>query len=291
MRITGVFLSYLLACLVLAALLAYPLVETGWVAVEPQRVMGRLAQVFMLLGFWTFLKQLRLADRTSVGFGAAGRVLRRSVGLGWIQGTLILVVLALALVALQIRIPDADLERWPVLASKAVQALIGGLVIGVLEEMFFRGALYTAIRRRDGFVAAVVWSAFLYALVHFMKPGALPAGVPFDFAGSGRMLVGVFVDLFQWAHLDSMLALFAVGVFLALVRERTGHIGWCIGLHAGWVFVIQVSRRLTDGNPRAPLAFLVGEYDGTIGLLAAAWIGSLALVFWIWSRQSRAPHP
>jgi hypothetical protein len=83
------------------------------------------------------------------------------------------------------------------------------------------------------------------------------------------MFGAVFVDVFQWKHLSSMAALFMVGVFLALVREHTGHIAWGIGLHAGWVFVIQVTRRMTDGNPEAPAAFLVGTYDGIIGWLAA----------------------
>lgn len=288
MRTTAVFFFYLLACLVLAALLAYPVMETGWVDHEPHRVMSRLAQLFMLLGFWAFLRQLRLADRTALGFGVSGQVLRRSVGWGWIQGVLILLVLVLALIALEIRVPDPDLAPWPELGRKVLQALAGGLLIGVLEETFFRGALYTAIRRREGVGAAVLWSALLYTMVHFMKPGALPPGVPFDWAGAGRMLAAVFADPFEWVNLDSMLALFMVGVFLALVRERTGHIGWCIGLHAGWVFVIQVSRRLTDGNPSAPLSYLVGEYDGTIGVLAAAWIGSLSLVFWVWSRREGA---
>ena len=76
-----------------------------------------------------------------------------------------------------------------------------------------------------------------------------------------------------------------VGVFLALVREGTGHIGWCIGLHAGWVFVIQLTRRLTDGNPSSDLAFLTGDYDGIIGWLAMAWIGLLAAGYWRWSRR------
>ena len=74
-----------------------------------------------------------------------------------------------------------------------------------------------------------------------------------------------------------MVALFLVGVLLGLVRERSGHIGWCIGLHAGWVFVIQVTRQLTDGNEASPYAYLVGDYDGIIGWAAAGWIGLLAL--------------
>ena len=288
MRITAVFFSYLLICLVLAALLTYPVMATGYLDEDPQRVMGRLAQVFILLGLWPFLKRLQLADRRSLGYGIQGRAFRRAVALGWIEGVAILLVLALALVALEIRLPDADLELWPYLAKKALQALIGGLLIGVLEETFFRGALYTAIRRCDGVASAVVWTALLYMLVHFMKPSGLPEGVPFDWAGTWQMFGSVFIDVFQWKHLSSMAALFMVGVFLALVRERTGHIAWGIGLHAGWVFVIQVTRRMTDGNPEAPTAFLVGSYDGIIGWLAAVWIGLLALVFWGWTRRERS---
>jgi uncharacterized protein len=287
MRITAVFFAYLFICLVLAALLTYPVMATGWLDEDPQRVMGRLAQVFILLGLWPFLRRLQLADRRSLGYGIQGRAFRRAVGLGWVEGVAILLVLALALVALEIRIPDAELELWPYLAKKALQALIGGLLIGVLEETFFRGALYTAIRRHDGVASAVVWTAFLYMLVHFMKPSALSEGVLFDWVGAWQMFGAVFVDVFQWKHLSSMAALFMVGVFLALVREHTGHIAWGIGLHAGWVFVIQVTRRMTDGNPDAPAAFLVGSYDGVIGWLAALWIGLLAFVFRAWTRRRR----
>lgn len=287
MRVTALFFAYLLACLLLAALLTYPLMQTGWIDYPPQRVMGRLAQVFILLGLWPFLRALRLTDWGALGFGIPARSMRHAIGWGWLQGVLILMLLAAALIMLEIRVFEPELDLWPFLAMKALQALIGGLLIGLLEETFFRGALYTAIRRREGIRAAVIWSALLYALVHFMKPSALPNGVPFDWAGAWQMLIWVFVDVAQWQHLDSLIALFMVGVFLALVRERTGHIGWCIGLHAGWVFVIQVTRRLTDDHPEASLAFLVGDYDGVIGWLAAAWIGLLALVYWSWPRSQK----
>ncbi|AFL74173.1 CPBP family intramembrane glutamic endopeptidase [Thiocystis violascens] len=284
MRATLQFFLYLLVCLILAALLAPALLATGWIDLEPQRAMGRLAQIFMLLGIWPLLRWLSLADRGALGYAVSGRVWRRSVGLGWLQGVAILLALVLVLLALDIRIPDPN--PWPGIAGKAAQALIGGLLIGFLEETFFRGALYSAIRRRDGMRSAIVWSALLYALVHFMKPGALPAGMVFDWTGALWMFAHVFGDLFQWNNLDSMVALFCVGVFLALVRERTGQIGWCIGLHAGWVFVIQMTRRVTDGNDASNVAFLVGEYDGTIGWLAALWIGLLAFGFWTLTRRS-----
>ncbi|TCT21992.1 CPBP family intramembrane glutamic endopeptidase [Thiobaca trueperi] len=285
MRATLLFFAYCFLCFVLAAFVASALLATGWIELEPHRVMSRLAQIFILLGIWPLLRLLQLADRASLGYGVSGPALRRAVGWGWVQGVAILLALVLALLALEIRVPDPNLADWSTILGNVAQALIGGLLIGVLEETFFRGALYTAIRRRDGLASALIWSSLLYALLHFMKPGALPEGMAFDGSGSLWMFVQVFVDVFQWKHLDSLVALFLVGLFLALVRERTGHIGWCIGLHAGWVFVIQTTRRVTDGNESSGLAFLVGGYDGTIGWLAALWIGLLALGYGALTRQ------
>jgi hypothetical protein len=280
MRATAIFFLYLVACLALAAALSVPLMQTGWLDYPPERVMGRLAQVFVLLGLWPFLKGMGLADRRSLGYGVSRPRFLSALGLGWVLGVLILLALALALFELRIRVPDPGSLSGSLVAQKVLQALVGGLLVGVLEETFFRGALYGAIRRRDGVFPALVWSALLYAVLHMMKPGDLPAGVPFDASGAQTMVAGVFLDVFQWRNLDSLAALFAVGVFLGLVRERTGHIGWCIGLHAGWVLVIQATRALTDGNPDSPLAFLIGDYDGMIGWLAMVWVGLLGWGYW-----------
>ncbi|WP_213380925.1 CPBP family intramembrane glutamic endopeptidase [Allochromatium tepidum] len=282
------FFLYLLVCLMLAALLTPALMAAGWIAIEPHRVMGRLAQLLILVGLWPFLRWQGLARREALGYGPSWLVLRRSIIGGWVLGVLILVALVLALLELEIRLPDTSPDSWSQTALRVAQALIGGLLIGVLEETFFRGALYSAIRRHSGVRSAMIWSAALYAVLHFMKPGELPEPAAFDGLGALRMFVYVFVDLFQWKHLDSLAALFMVGLLLALVRERTGHIGWCIGLHAGWVLVIQVNRRLTDGNDDSPLSFLVGDYDGTIGWLAALWIGLLMALYWAGSAGLRA---
>ncbi len=283
MRVTALFFVFLLACLALAAWLSQPLMATGWLALEPHRVMSRLAQLCILLGVWPLLLWLHLSDRDSLGYAIPGATLRRSVGLGWIVGVAILLALVLMLLGLGIRVPDPQPPAWSSVLSRAVQALVGGLLIGLLEETFFRGALYSAVRRTSGVGAAMIWSALLYASVHFMKPGALPEGMAFDAAGALWMFTHALTDLFQWSNLDSLVALLCVGVFLAAVRERTGHLGWCIGLHAGWVFVIQMGRTLTDGDDASNFAFLVGDYDGTIGWLAAAWIGLLTLLYWLLS--------
>jgi membrane protease YdiL (CAAX protease family) len=274
MKQTGIFFVYLFVCLILAALLTYPVMQSGWVDYGPHRVMGRLAQVFMLLGLWPFLKAMDLNHRRALGYGAPSPEFLGILWRSWLLGVAGLLVLVVNLMLLDIRVPDPvldDLLRG--LPEKAIRVLIEGLITSLLEETFFRGALYSAIRRKGGAASAILWSSVLFALLHFMKPHALPDGVAFDWAGTWQMFVHVFTGIFQWKHVDSMAALFLVGIFLAMLRERSGHIGWCMGLHAGWVFVIQVARYLTDGNDASPYAWMVGGFDGTIGWLAAAWIG------------------
>jgi hypothetical protein len=291
-RYTGLFFGYLFCALLLAAALTYPLLQVAPLDYEPQRVMGRLAQLLILAGIWPFLRWLELADRASLGLARERVRLWRALGLGWLAGVLMLGLLVLAELGLGVRIPEQGWTSELVgLLSKAIAALIGGLLIGLLEEAFFRGALFSSIRRGAGVGAAAVGSALLYAAVHFLKPHALPEGQRFDWDGAWTMFAHVFVGFFQWQHLDSLVALFAAGVLLALVRERTGHIGWCIGLHAGWVFVIQLTRRVTDGDATSPLAFLAGTYDGVIGWLGALWVALLAVAYWrITAHWARSGH-
>jgi membrane protease YdiL (CAAX protease family) len=54
----------------------------------------------------------------------------------------------------------------------AVALLVGGVVAPLVEEIFFRGFVFAALRERYGFRRAVVASASFFALVHF-TPGAI----------------------------------------------------------------------------------------------------------------------
>lgn len=169
MRATAVFFVYLLCCFALAALLTYPLLQTGWVHAEPQAIMGRLAQVFILLGLLPFLRRFRLCDWSSLGYGVAGRSLRRTVAIGWLLGVAMLLAQALVMVRMGMLVP-VSLPSWAFLAKKAELALMSGLLVGILEETFFRGALFSAIRRQEGLGPAVIWSAALYSAAHFLRP-------------------------------------------------------------------------------------------------------------------------
>jgi hypothetical protein len=84
----------------------------------------------------------------------------------------------------------------------------------------------------------------------------------------------------------------AVGILLALVRLRTGHIAACIGLHAGWVWIITLVRETSVPDRRNPLAWLLSQFDGVVGWLVLGWTVLIGVVLWgFYARRSRALAP
>jgi hypothetical protein len=71
-----------------------------------------------------------------------------------------------------------------------------------------------------------------------------------------------------------------VGLLLALVRRRWGDIAGCIGLHAGFVTAIAMFRKVS--MPAAPneWSFLVGSFDGLLGLWIALLTALCCLALW-----------
>jgi membrane protease YdiL (CAAX protease family) len=140
--------------------------------------------------------------------------------------------------------------------------------------------MHTAIERESGTRAAVLLTAVLYAATHFFGKFHIPPDQVTPWSGV-QLLAGT---LHAFAHplaiADAFLALFAVGVVLGLVRAATGSIAACIGLHAGWVWVMLVTHELALPRAGAPLAFLLSRFDGFVGWLVLAWTLLLALPLW-----------
>jgi len=277
--------AYLLLALCLAAGLL-PLLHAGlstFGEVRADRLFYRSAMLFALLGLAPLLRWLALRDRAAWGYGLPRAQFLRRLGQGWLAGVAILTgLLALEWLA-GIRTPLDPLPGSK-LAQVLLTGLVGGLLVGLIEETFFRGVMHGALRRRLSFAATTALSAGLYASLHFTRPPRLTADAPVHWDTGWQLLAGMGAAFQQpLALLDSWVALFAVGAFLSLVRERNGNIALAVGLHAGWVVVIKTGKYLTGLHPDAPLAFLVGSYDGVIGWLAAAWI---ALLAWLYARRT-----
>jgi hydrogenase/urease accessory protein HupE len=141
-------------------------------------------------------------------------------------------------------------------------------------------------------IGAMRWALFavpvLYSAVHFLGRAA---SVPYEevhalsgftawagfFAGWGEPL----------AILDAFVALWCVGLLLALVRRRWGDIAGCIGLHAGFVAAIAAFRKVSVPQPPNDWSFLVGRFDGLLGLWIALLTALVCLALWRSGRGAR----
>jgi len=290
MRSFLALLAFLAAALVVAAALAYPAWWlVGFISDQPiHRVMHRIAMLVAFIGLIFIFKRWQVANKDALGYALPKPEFMRQLAIGLVVGAAIMVPLMATLFILDVRVAKPEFS-WHAgaLAGLIASNLLSGLVVALIEETFFRGALFTAVRRESGTVLAIVLPSLLYASVHFLG-GRLR--LPRDqvewstgFAVLGKLLENYAAPL---ELLDSFCALFAVGVLLAIVRVRTKAIAACIGLHAAWVCTIQTVRRASYVQQDAPAGWLVGSYDGVIGWAALGWIAVMLLAYWWLSRRN-----
>ncbi len=287
MRAFALFIALMAAAVVVGALLAYPAYSLAHVlgADWPfHRVANRLAMLALLVGLLWMLRRLKLANRAALGYAAPRRQFLSLAARALAIGAVLMAPVIAMLLMLDLRDPNAGLTNAAIV-TVALKGVVGGVVVAFIEETFFRGAMHSAIERESGAAPAVALTALVYACVHFLNRVRIPHE-SVDW-GSGFDLMArtfsAFGDPLRIA--DSFLALFAVGVLLGLVRLRYGHIAACVGLHAGWVWIITITRELTTRASDASASFLVGSYDGVIGYLVLGWTLALIAVFEIVRRR------
>ena len=266
MRAFVLVLALLAGALLTAAILAYPAwLLVGLMAQQPiHRVMHRIAMLIALVGLIYMWRRYGLADKPSLGYALPRREFLRQLLIGLGIGAAIITPLMVMLFVLEVRVARG-LEVGA-LIKLLLAGLASGLVVALIEETFFRGALYTAVRRESGVVLAVVLPSLLYASVHFLGGRLRVPTEQIEWSSGFAVLSEMFVKYKDPAVLmDSFLALFFVGVLLTLARLRTGAIAVCIGMHAAWVCAIAVVRGSSRVNSDAAASWLVGSYDGIIG--------------------------
>lgn len=249
------------------------------------RVMNRVGMLVLAVTTLLYLRRKGLADKETLGYALPRPRFIRQMLWGFGAGVLLVLPVAAALFGLELRTlsPGFSGAESPVifLAGLIVQGLLTGLVIAFIEETYFRGALFTAVKRESGLFLAIALPTLWYATMHFLGSSVR---IPRDEITywSGLQIAANLFD--RYANplrlVDSFLALIALGVLLSFMRQRTGAIAACIGLHAGGVGVILVVREISIENPQASLFWLVGSHDGVIGWMMAGWITVMAAAYW-----------
>ena len=255
--------------------------------VRPDRVFIRLAMVIAALGFWPFLKLQGINNRYALGYSLDRRHFLQTFTRGLVIGVMIMSGHAILLILLGARVPiPGDIHFNDVLYA-LLSGLLSGILVAFIEESFFRGAMHYGIRRRSPVLTATTTTALLYATVHFIHAPVPAEGTIIGWHSGWEMLAAMFHSYENFTGIaDSYTALFAAGLFLSLVRERTGNIALCIGIHAGWVLTIKLVKEVTNAATDTPAAFLIGSYDGIIGWAAAAVLGLVTLWYWRYESAS-----
>ena len=206
------------------------------------------------------MRFLRINDRGSWGFSLPPDQFLRQVVTGVGIGVLILVVLIAALLGVGARVVIEPLALggafWSMVLLKGLAA---GLAVALVEEVWFRGALFSALQRIGNSIAAIFVTAALYALVHFIRAEVVIAAHEVRWSTGLSVIADSFGRYTSLSTVDSCLALFAAGVLLSLIRYHTGNIALCIGIHAGWVMTIKTSKSFTQVDPYSDWYFLWGS--------------------------------
>lgn len=165
------------------------------------------------------------------------------------------------------------------------------IAVPLLEEFFFRGAIFGLALRTVRPLGALFFVTFFFTIVHFLKPPDTTVLADADVTwGSGFWMVGqVFSKFGNPVFILSQFAtLFAVGWILGLARLRTDSLWLSIGLHGGWVFGLKFYSELTW----IPVELQRGGYlpwagrDLKEGLVPLLFVILTGVIVFSWLRRS-----
>jgi membrane protease YdiL (CAAX protease family) len=227
---------------------------------EPSYDLARPARRCLMLSFLILFVCLRRwipwADMARRGLAGHGRV-RRNLSYG------ILVAAALVSVYTGILLSSGH-ASWAgpdlvLMVRKLVEYSIGAALIALLEEVFFRGALFRLMLRDWGACTALWASSLVYALLHIVsgKLMVTPGWQPLV----GIRLLEAFVTDASGSVLPDLLmviGLFFFGWLLAYLYLRTGSLWASIGLHGGVILFSKLMKKALDRAEDFP-EWLLGD--------------------------------
>lgn len=215
------------------------------------RYVNRCLIGLALLGLWPFIQALRIPSWSALGVRGTLRHWGEALeGAAWGFGTLALA----AALAVGFGARALDLDHTQAAWIKHLRnAGLAALLVGFIEELLFRGALFGSLRRAGSFVQAAFLSSALYALLHFFERPQNPGRIEWN---SGLLILGEMMRGFtDWDALwPAFFNLALVGWILALCYERTGSILFSVGLHAGLIFWVKSFGFLTRAAPDTQVA-------------------------------------
>ena len=238
----------------LITVLMHPLVDFSW-----WRVFRRSVSVASALSLWLCITRIERRSIRSYGFtrGEAGR---SGLWFGLLLGATALFLMlgvGLATGVCQIALSPDRVKLWRTLLG----FLPAALMVGVLEELVFRGYLLQHLLSWSP-KAAVFLTSLLYALVHLKTP--------------------------EWTMHTSLElgGLFLLGTVLSFSYLRTRQLYLAAGLHAVLAYGARVNKLVIQFQDLSQ-SWLSGTSRLVNGLVGWIALGSIAGLIWWWTRSPR----
>jgi membrane protease YdiL (CAAX protease family) len=232
------------------------------------RFMDRSFLLFALLGLWPVLRSLGATSWRDLGIVPPYGHWNKLFG-GLLLGLFSLAAVAGIAIGFGGRGVVQDLAAHKVVGI-IFSATGTAAVVATLEEILFRGGIFGGLRRVLYWPFALAISCAVYAIVHFLQRAELAGPVAWN---SGLALLpqtlGGFADFH--ALVPGFFSLALAGVLLGLAYQRTGNLYFSIGLHAGWIFCLQIYGHVTVQAPQAAIWFWGG------GKMTDGWLAFFAL--------------
>lgn len=206
------------------------------------RFVSRCLLLLAILGLPTLFRALNLKP-SLLGLKLSLRNLVAWIlGFGW--AFVALAILGALLITFEARL--LDLEHPGAAWTRHLKnAALAALMVSILEELLFRGALFGSLRQTQSFFAAAFCSSSLYALLHFLEKPEFTGRV--EWTSGFTVLGGMLAGFANWdAMIPAFLNLTLLGFIFALVFERSSSLFFPIGLHAGIVFFVKSLAFVTD---------------------------------------------
>jgi membrane protease YdiL (CAAX protease family) len=166
------------------------------------------------------------------------------------------------------------------LVTRPMEALVGALLVGTLEEYLFRGFIFGVLRTRFSTLGAAVISSSFFSIVHFMRPRTPEPLAEVSWTSGFELFPHMFALFKPATDWDFALTLFLMGMALCALTARHGHLYGVAGLHAGWVWVLQSGQHLLNQTPRHE-SFWFGWGDNVAqGALSVVVTAGFALYAW-----------
>jgi uncharacterized protein len=244
-----------------------------------ERIFNRIVMILSLVAVACFV---RLKKETLISYGLVWKPQSPwFFGKGFMVGVFVLGVVGVLRVLFGQAVFAPDSLSWGGWIAKFFLALGTGLLIGIVEEFFFRGFVFRSLMgllRNRVFLSVMITTSF-YAIIHFIGMKKIFVDSSPNFIDGLRLVGAPFLSLAQWPRFwPEAAGLFLFGLALNGAAYRTGSLYPSIGFHAGCVFFVRLDDSLLQFHTDRTLFW--GSkvlYDGFVGWF---FLGVVALVLW-----------